>query len=119
MKIDAYKLWERVDKLRNDTPLTDICKETGIKYTRIRDNRSANRLPSLEDTFAIAEYLNCSIDFLVRGEDKNMSAEMIFINNNEAARLLVRKMMDNPPLVEALAAVAALADKDNIKTKQA
>ena len=108
MKIDAYKLWERVDRLRRDIPLTDICKETGIKYTRVRDNRSANRLPSLEDAFALAEYLKCSVDCLLLFEDKNLSAEMIFIRENEAARLLIRKAMNNPDILEHIAALVLL-----------
>ena len=118
MKIDAYELWQRVDKLRRDTPLTDICKETGIKYTRVRDNRSANRLPSLEDAYAIARYLRCSVDYLLIGEDKSLSAEMLFIRDNESARLLVRKMMDNPPILEALATVTSLSDKSKIGEKK-
>ena len=68
---------------------------------------------------AISNEFNVSIDYLLKGTIENITPEMAFVRDNEAARLLVRKMMDNPPLVEALAAVAALADKDNIKTKQA
>lgn len=115
MKIDAYRLWERVDRLRRDIPLTDICKETGIKYTRVRDNRSANRLPSLEDAYTLAEYLKCSIDYLLTGEDRSLTAEMIFIRDNEAARLLIRKAMNDPELLEHIAALVLLSTKPAVK----
>lgn len=117
MNIDAYKLWERVDRLRKDIPLTDICKETGIKYTRVRDNRSENRLPSLEDAYALADYFKCSIDYLLVGEDKDLAAEMIFVRDNETARLLIRKSMENPEILDHIAALVLLPTQPAVKEK--
>ena len=68
---------------------------------------------------AISNEFNVSIDYLLKGTIENITPEMAFVRDNKAARLLVRKMMDNPALLEALAAVAALSDKDTLESKQA
>lgn len=109
MLFDGYELWKRIDVLRGCIPLSQICKETGIKYTRVKKNRSDNRMPGIEDVYTLAHYLGCSMEYLLSGKDNTASPEADFVMSNESARLLIRRIMDDPRLLDALAAVAALA----------
>ena len=109
MLFDGYELWKRVDALRKTTPLSQICKETGIRYTRIKKNRSDNRMPGIDDLYMLAGYLGCSMEYLLTGKPESLSPEAAYVSQNEAARLLIRRIMNNPSLLDALAALASLA----------
>ena len=65
----GYRFWIRVDELRSAVPcqLIDMAAIAGIDYTRIKNQRSANRLPKLEDAYQISRVLNCSMSYLVTG----------------------------------------------------
>ena len=78
-------------------------------------------MPKLASVVAISEALDVTIDYLLKGVDEGeVSKEMAFVRDNEAARLLIRRVMDNPALLDALAAVAALADRPEVtSSKQA
>lgn len=117
----GYEFWKRVDKIRGNLGLYDVANNAGINYRTMLNQRSQNRIPKKEQLIKIANAFGVSVGFLLGEEETDtiITPEMAFVRDNEAARLLIRKIMDNPPLVEALAAVAALSDKDNIKTKQA
>lgn len=69
----GYQFWLRVDKLRASIPcqLIDMANMAGIDYTRIKNQRSANRLPKLEDAFYISKVLRCSMSFLLTGIHDN------------------------------------------------
>lgn len=110
METDVYDFWKRVDELRGHISLKDLSEMTGIKYSRIRDSRSLCRTPGLYDVIKISDALGVSVTYLVTGKDSSaLMPEMIFVRDHAAARLLIRRIMDNPPLLEALAAVASLA----------
>ena len=110
MEADIYKFWKRVDILRGQVSLKELSEKTGIKYTRIRDGRSLCRSLTVDDAVKISDALGVSVNFLMTGkEDMRLSPEASFVMQNEAARLLIRRVMENPPLLDALAAVAALA----------
>lgn len=65
----GYRFWLRVDELRSlrQYQLIDMASEAEIDYTRIKNQRSANRLPKLEDAYQIARVLDCSIAYLLTG----------------------------------------------------
>lgn len=110
METYVYDFWKRVDELRGQISLKELADMTGIRYSRIRDSRSLCRAPGIYDVVKISEALGVSMTYLVTGKDSLMlTPEMIFVRDNKTARLLIRKMMDNPALLEALSAVAALS----------
>lgn len=118
----GYEFWKRVDKIRGNLGLYDIANNAGINYRTMLNQRSQNRIPKKEQLIKIANTLGVSIGFLLGTEETDatiITPEMAFVRDNEAARLLIRKMMDNPPLLEALSAVAALSEKSNIGSKHA
>ena len=65
----GYRFWLRVDELRSmrRCQLIDMAIDAGIDYTRIKNQRSDNRLPKLEDAYHIARVLDCSITYLLTG----------------------------------------------------
>lgn len=119
----GYEFWKRVDKIKGNLSLNDIANSAGINYRTMLNQRSQNRIPKKEQLIKIANAFRVSIGFLLGTEEIdniNITPEMEFVRDNEAARLLVRKMMENPCLLDALAAVAALADKPDVASpKQA
>lgn len=69
MKIDAPRnFWLRIDTLRGNKSLKEIAKECDIKYQRIKEQRSLNRLPKLEDAYKLAQTLSTTIEFLLTGD---------------------------------------------------
>lgn len=117
---DGYVFWKRVDAMRKTNSLSSICNATGIKYSRVKENRSDNRIPCVEDLYLLSNYLGCSIEYLLTGEARVVCPEADFVIKNKAARLLIRRIMENPSLLEALAAVAALSDRPDVASpKQA
>ena len=121
MEADIYEFWKRVDILRGQVSLKELSIKTGIKYTRIRDGRSLCRSLTVDDAVKISDALGVSVNFLMTGkEDMRLPPEADFVMRNEAARLLIRRIMDDPRLLDALAAVAALADRPEVtSSKQA
>lgn len=109
MNDKGYDFWKRIDAMRKTSSLSSICNATGIKYSRVKENRSDNRIPCVEDLYLLSNYLGCSIEYLLTGEARDVCPEADFVIKNKAARLLIRRIMENPSLLEALAAVAALA----------
>lgn len=114
MNDKGYDFWKRIDAMREAKTLSSICNETGIKYSRVKKNRSENRTPSVEDIYMLARYFGCSMEYLISGDMDTTSPEAYYVMANETARLLVRKMMNNHALLETLVAVATLSDKSNI-----
>lgn len=118
----GYEFWKRVDKIKGNLSLNDIANSAGINYRTMLNQRSQNRIPKKEQLIKISNAFGVSIGFLLGTEEIdniNITPEMEFVRDNEAARLLVRKMMENPSLLAALSAVAALSEKSNVETKHA
>lgn len=79
MSDKAIEFWKRVDKELYDYKIlyTMLCEETGINYGTLTMQRNRQIFPKVEQVSAIAEVLNCSIDYLVNGEDVVLSPPRI------------------------------------------
>lgn len=64
----AYRIWQRIDLLRNERSLIDISDASGIKYQRIKEQRSSNRIPSAFDLYQLASALGTTMEYLLTGE---------------------------------------------------
>lgn len=112
MNDKGYDFWKRIDAIRKTKTLSSICNATDIKYSRVKDNRSDNRLPSLEDAYKIANYLGCSMEYLLTGESYVACLEADYVIKNKEARLLVKRIMNKPSLLGALSQIMDLSDTD-------
>lgn len=68
----AYEIWQRIDLQRQQKPLSTIAEECGIKYQRIKEQRSSNRIPSVLDLYEISKYLGISMEYLVSGSKETV-----------------------------------------------
>ncbi len=116
-----YDFWKRVDELRNGKTVKKICEDLGLKYTRIRDNRSEERYPNRDDMVAIAKYLETTVDYLMTGIHirpvDNLCPEARYVQESPEARLLVSQVMKDPALLSALAVVieSTRKEKEGVK----
>lgn len=108
--INAFDLWARIDGVRGNSRLLDIAKATGIKYQRIKEQRSSNRIPSAEDLFKIAKMLNVSMEYLLTGESTvnyQLCREAMMVNQDEELKALVRAVSRDRRLLSAISAVVS------------
>ena len=68
MADSAYDFWNRIDELRGTETLKDICEKTGIKYSRVRNNRSDVRFLKSQDMQIFADYLHTTPAYLMFGD---------------------------------------------------
>ena len=68
MADSAYEFWKRIDELRGTETLKDICDKTGIKYSRVRNNRSDVRYLKSQDMQVFADYLHTTPSYLMFGD---------------------------------------------------
>ena len=64
----GFYFWKHVDVSRGNRALADIASEAQINYQSLRDQRTNNRLPKLEDAYALAKELGVTLEFLLTGE---------------------------------------------------
>lgn len=86
----AMNFWGRIEQAQQleGRSLKAICRETGISYQTIMNEKTYARLPSLEVASKLASELHCSIDWLMFGE--NMSVTI----DNESQ--VVRQILSDP-----------------------
>lgn len=65
----GYFFWQNVDKKRGDLSLAEIARAKGLKYQRIKEQRSDNTLPRVDYAFAIADAIGTTCEFLMTGSD--------------------------------------------------
>ena len=73
----AMDFWGRVEQAQQleNRSLRAICKEKGISYKTIMNEKSYARLPSLEIASKLAAELRCSLDWLVFGENRSLDSD--------------------------------------------
>lgn len=97
--MNAYQIWKRIDELRGSESLSDIAVACGIKYQRMKEQRSSNRIPGVEDLFAMALHLGTSVDFIISG----VNAQEHFTSRVSAiARACERTTEKNLRLIESI-----------------
>ena len=103
MKKDtAYDFWKRVDDLNNSS-LVALANATGIRYQRIKDQRSYDKYPTLIDTCLIANYLNTTVEFLTDGITAgNFCPEAIAVNSDPNLQCLVRLCLEDRQLFSVI-----------------
>ena len=100
--MEAYEFWKRVDSVRNNISMAEIARKANVSYKNIKDQRSLNRVPKLEDACAIASALSVPVEYLVYGEKASISKEAQFVESNQEMRTLVRYCMNDGRLLSTL-----------------
>ncbi|WP_309485614.1 helix-turn-helix domain-containing protein [Bacillus amyloliquefaciens] len=87
MKVGDFMLGKRITSLRKQARLTQegLAKELNITRSALSQYELGTREPNYDLLIKIADYFDVSIDFLLRGENKE-TKDKIF--NEEARRIL-------------------------------
>ncbi|MCP1460299.1 helix-turn-helix domain-containing protein [Bacillus amyloliquefaciens] len=87
MKVGDFMLGKRITSLRKQARLTQegLAKELNITRSALSQYELGTREPNYDLLIKIADYFDVSIDFLLRGENKE-TQDKIF--NEEARRIL-------------------------------
>lgn len=70
--MDIKGFWERLDIALIKTGVRSIkalCKETGVPYQTIVNQRTQKRFPTVETVAAFAQFLDVSLDWLLLGKE--------------------------------------------------
>ncbi len=115
MDDNAFQFWERIDKLRNNKSLKDIASDIDVSYATIKDMRSRCRLPKQDTCAKLADYLHTSVDYLMTGTHSSVSdsitPEARYVNEHIEAQALIRAVMRDPALLQALSLVIESAER--------
>lgn len=109
----GYAFWRRVDNLRTGT-LQEIADVIGMKEHSLRVMRSRCTVPRALEVKALAEHLGTTSSYLLTGEGSAEEQEapkvgelpeVEYVRNSPEAQALIRAVMRNPRLLEALAVI--------------
>lgn len=115
----SYEFWLRVDEKKGNLTVTQICKDLNLKYNRIRDNRSENRLPNIDDLIRIADYLHTDVNYLLTSRESFCnSPEIEYVRTNPQARALIRAIMRDEHLLAALSLVIESYERNENKNEE-
>lgn len=115
----GYNFWKRVDEKKGNLTITKLCEDLNLKYNRIRDNRSENRLPNIEDLIRIANYFHTDVNYLLTGADYlSLAPEVEYVRTNPQARALIRAVMRDEHLLTALALVIESFERNENKNEE-
>lgn len=118
---DAYDFWGRVDTKRGKITLGELSKAVDMKEQSIRAMRSACRVPKIPVVKAIADYLDTNADFLLSGIESKTPPdhcdfpEVEFVRQSPEARALIRAIMQDETLLQALSAVVLSMERQRVQ----
>lgn len=102
----SYQIWNRVDLLKGDLSLSDLAEKVGIKYQRMKEQRSSGRIPSADDIYRIARGLNTTMEYLYAGEGQGVASEEArLVDEDQDLRALVRAISRDRTLLRLLSGV--------------
>jgi len=67
-RLEGFEFWKQVDIVRGQKSLRNVADECHLNYQVVKDQRSDNRLPKLEDAVAIARVLGVSVESLLSSQ---------------------------------------------------
>lgn len=97
-EINILSFWNRFDSVRT-VSIDKVAENTGLNAGTLRNLRMNKKLPNLVDTVVIADYLKCSLDWLVLGRvsaEKEEEVGLIlkaYLDSDEVTKLLVKRTL--------------------------
>ncbi len=121
MDKDGFDFWRRVDSLKGSASLADLAAVMGVKPQSVKNMRSQCKLPRTLMVRALADYLGTTATFLLEGAAGPAAdiepPEVAFVRSSPEARALVRAIMRDPALLQALSAVIQSAENQSLKAR--
>ena len=111
----SYLIWNRIDSIRGGMSLNELAEKVGIKYQRIKEQRSSGRIPSADDIYRIAKGLNTTMEYLYAGEEISpISEEARLVDNDLELRTLVKAISRDRTLLSLLSHAIKAGESINI-----
>ena len=108
----ARDFWRRIDSARGDLSLSDLAEKVGIKYQRMKEQRSSGRVPSADDIYRIARGLNTTMEYLYAGEEQGIASEEArLVDEDQDLRALVRAIARDRRLLHVISAVVESSER--------
>lgn len=117
---EGYEFWKRVDALRGKERLDSIAEAMEVKPQSVKNMRSNNKMPRLPMIRKLAEHLGTTPAYLI-GEQDNPTLgqydfpEVEFVRQSPEARALVRAIMQDEALLQALSAVVLSMERQQVQ----
>lgn len=98
---NGMKIVERIDialRKKGENDRVQLCKILNIPKSTISGWSSLGNVPKLEQAFALARYLNVSLEWLVYGEENEQKSELEqkYSQLNESGKIAVDSILNNP-----------------------
>ena len=108
----SYQIWNRIDLLKGDISLNSLADKIGVKYQRMKEQRSSGRVPSADDLYRIAKALNSTMEYIYAGEGVGViSEEARLVDDDPELQALVRAIMRDRELLRIISAVVESSEK--------
>ena len=83
----GYEFWQNVDLFRGDKSVAEIAREQGLKYQRLKEQRSDNTIPRADYAYLIAKSVGVSVESLFTGKrtvtDPRIDAVVRYLKEDE------------------------------------
>lgn len=107
-----FYFWNRIDDLLGKRTVKSLAEESGLNYRTIKNQRTLDRFPGIEECYKLATALNTTVEYLLTG-DKQLAgcpeAEAVKLDPNLQA--LVRAVQRDPRLLEIIGSVVASSEE--------
>ena len=98
-----FVFWTRIDSLLGKRSLVWLAKETGLNYGSMKNRRTLDRFPSVEDSYIIAKTLGTTVEYLLTGESEQLACpEAKAVQEDGTLQALVRAVMRDPRLIQIM-----------------
>lgn len=91
----AKSFWNRIDEILRNKQMTiaHLSRSTCISYDSFKAWRSRNRIPNIEALIKISNYLEISLDYLLKGESQEQqrieTVKITFEKKDETFNLVI------------------------------
>lgn len=105
----AINFWSRVDNACNALGITkqELCRKARLNYGSIINKRSQNKLPNLEESYAISKTLDRSLDWLLTGKEAKMENGYV-CTDEYLLPIIYRLSMANKRQIDAISLILGL-----------
>lgn len=110
-KLDGKFFWKRIDDLNPYKSVKMLMDKASVDYNTIKKQRSELRYPKIETIIAIANTLDCSLDYLLLREVKQKQKKSYPIRIEVIADKLCKVSDQNLSLIENTISLMPIEDK--------
>lgn len=89
----GFAFWQNVDRFRKERTIAEIARSEGLKYQRLKEQRSDNTLPRADYAYLIAKDIGVSVESLFTG---------VYHSDEPRIDAIARYLSQNPEKLDAV-----------------